>query len=268
MSRDFAPTDIERLLALMARLRDPERGCPWDREQTFATIAPYTIEEAYEVADTIERHDLPALRDELGDLLFQVVFHSQLAQEQGAFTFGDVVRSICEKMERRHPHVFGTERIDSAAEQTIAWEDHKRRERAAKQGHGVLHDVPLGLPGLTRAMKLGKRASSVGFDWHDSAGAFDKVEEELQEIRTAIEAQSGHGHIADEIGDLLFGIANVCRHLKIDPEAALRRTNAKFERRFGHIERRLAEQSRTPSQATLEEMDALWEEAKVLFSGS
>jgi len=262
MSRDFAPPNIERLLALMARLRDPERGCPWDREQTFTTIAPYTIEEAYEVADAIERHDLPALRDELGDLLFQVVFHSRLAQEQGAFVFGDVVRSICEKMERRHPHVFGTERIDSAAEQTIAWEDHKRRERAAKQGQSVLHDVPLGLPGLTRAMKLGKRASSVGFDWHDSAGAFDKVEEELQEIRAAIEAQSAHEHIADEIGDLLFGIANVCRHLQIDPEASLRRTNAKFERRFGHIERRLAEQGRTPSQATLEEMDALWEEAK------
>jgi MazG family protein len=262
MSRDFAPTDIQRLLALMARLRDPERGCPWDREQTFASIAPYTIEEAYEVADAIERHDLPSLRDELGDLLFQVVFHSRLAAEQGAFTFEDVVRGICEKMERRHPHVFGTERIESAAEQTIAWEEHKRRERGAKQSSSVLHDVPVGLPGLTRAMKLGKRTSSVGFDWHDSGGAFDKVEEELREIRSAVEMSAPLDHVTEEIGDVLFGIANVCRHLKIDPEEALRKTNAKFERRFGHIETRLAQQGRTPSQATLEEMDKLWDEAK------
>jgi MazG family protein len=185
-----------------------------------------------------------------------------MAQEQSAFDFADVARDICEKMERRHPHVFGTERIDSAAEQAAAWEEHKRKERAAKENQGVLHDIPLGLPGLTRAMKLGKRASAVGFDWHDSAGAFDKVEEELQEIRAAFQTQAAHDHVADEIGDLLFGIANVCRHLKIDPEAALRRTNAKFERRFGYVEKRLAEQGRAPAQATLEEMDTLWDEAK------
>jgi MazG family protein len=246
----------------MARLRNRDGGCPWDLEQTFATVAPYTIEEAYEVADAIERQDLPALRDELGDLLFQVVFHARMAEEQHAFAFGDVVQAICEKMERRHPHVFGTAQVTSAQEQTVAWEEHKRRERAVKQPRSVLHDVPIGLPGLTRAVKLGKRASSVGFDWDESAGAFDKVEEELQEIRTAVETNAPLDQVADEIGDVLFGIANVCRHLKIDPEEALRRTNAKFERRFGHIEQRLAAQGRTPTESTLEEMEGLWDEAK------
>lgn len=262
MSQESAAAAIDRLLALMARLRNRENGCPWDLEQTFATIAPYTIEEAYEVADAIERNDLHALRDELGDLLFQVVFHARMAEEQNVFAFGDVVQAICEKMERRHPHVFGEAQVTSAAEQTVAWEEHKRRERAAKQHASVLHDVPIGLPGLTRAVKLGKRASSVGFDWHSSAGAFDKAEEELHEIRAAVETNASTDELADEIGDLLFGIANVCRHLKIDPEEALRRTNAKFERRFGHIEQRLAEQGRGPADSTLEEMDKLWDEAK------
>ena len=252
---------IDRLLAIMSRLRDPKGGCPWDVKQNFQSIAPYTIEEAYEVADAIERNDMADLRDELGDLLFQVVFHSQMAREAGAFGFDEVVNAICEKMERRHPHVFGDARIDSAEAQTIAWDEQKRRERSATTD-SVLADVPLGLPALTRANKLGKRAAEVGFEWPDTHGALDKVAEEIAELRAELSGQPNLAAISDEIGDLLFSLVNVCRYLKIDPENALRNANTKFERRFRYVERRLKEQGRTPEEATLEEMDVLWEEGK------
>jgi MazG family protein len=254
---------IDRLLSIMSRLRDPERGCPWDLEQDFHTIAPYTIEEAYEVADAIERGDLDDLRGELGDLLFQVVFHAQLAKERGAFEFDDVVNAICDKMERRHPHVFGDAVVDSAAAQTVAWEEQKRRERAADPAReSVLADVPLSLPALTRANKLGKRAAQVGFEWSDVSGALDKVAEELGELQREIAAGAQHPALEDELGDVLFTIVNVARYLKVDPEAALRRTNAKFERRFGYIEQRLKAQGKRIENTSLEEMDALWEEGK------
>ena len=255
-------SSITRLLQIMARLRDPQRGCPWDLEQTFATIAPYTIEEAYEVADAIERQDFPALRGELGDLLFQVVFHAQMASEQGSFAFDDVVDSICDKMERRHPHVCGDARIDSAEAQTVAWEEQKRQERA-RAGASVLADVPLALPALTRANKLGKRAAQVGFDWADVTGALDKLNEELGELRAGLNEQATQARIVDELGDVLFCVVNVCRYLQVDPETALRGANAKFERRFGYVERRLREQGRSAGQATLEEMDRLWDEGKL-----
>jgi tetrapyrrole methylase family protein/MazG family protein/ATP diphosphatase len=245
----------------MARLRDPNGGCPWDLEQTFSTIAPYTIEEAYEVADAIERDDLPSLRGELGDLLFQVVFHAQMASERGAFAFDDVVAAICDKLERRHPHVFGDARIDSAAAQTVAWEEQKRLERE-RAGASVLDDVPLALPALTRANKLGKRAALVGFEWPDVAGALDKLDEELGELRAEVAGAAGEAEIQNELGDVLFCVVNVCRYLKIDPETALRGANAKFERRFGYVERRLREQGRSTRDATLEEMDKLWDEGK------
>jgi nucleoside triphosphate diphosphatase len=252
---------IDRLLAIMSRLRDPQSGCPWDLKQTFQTIAPYTIEEAYEVADAIERSDMSDLRDELGDLLFQVVFHSQLAWEQGTFGFDDVVAAICDKMERRHPHVFGDARIDSAEAQTLAWDEQKRRERVATN-EGVLADVPLGLPALTRANKLGKRAAEVGFEWPDTQGALDKVAEEIEELRAELKGELDLKAISDEIGDLLFSLVNVCRYLKIDPETSLRHANAKFERRFRYIEHRLQELGKKPEDSTLEEMDTLWEEGK------
>jgi ATP diphosphatase len=259
-------SSINRLLQIMSRLRDPERGCPWDLQQSFATIAPYTIEEAYEVADAIERNDLSALRDELGDLLFQVVFHSQLAKEQGAFDFEAVAAAICEKMERRHPHVFGEATVESAEAQTVAWEALKRRERAAKHS-SVLADVPIGLPALTRANKLGKRAAQVGFEWSNVDGAVEKLEEEIRELKHEVRAQTDRNAIADELGDVLFCVVNVCRYLGVDPETALRATNAKFERRFGYVEQRLREQGRTPEQATLEEMDRLWDEGKLVMKG-
>jgi MazG family protein len=254
-------SSITRLLQIMARLRDPNGGCPWDLEQTFGTIAPYTLEEAYEVADAIERDDLPALRGELGDLLFQVVFHAQMASERGAFAFDDVVAAICDKLERRHPHVFGDARIDSAAAQTVAWEEQKRLERE-RAGASVLDDVPLALPALTRANKLGKRAALVGFEWPQVAGALDKLDEELGELRAEVAGSAGEAQIQNELGDVLFCVVNVCRYLKIDPETALRGANAKFERRFGYVERRLREQGRSTRDATLEEMDKLWDEGK------
>jgi MazG family protein len=258
-------SSINRLLQLMARLRDPNGGCPWDQQQDFRSIAPYTIEEAYEVADAIERNDLADLRDELGDLLFQVVFHSQLAKERQAFEFDDVVNAICDKMERRHPHVFGDARIASADAQNIAWEDHKRREREAR-GSSVLANVPVTLPALTRASKLGKRAATVGFEWPDITGAIDKIAEEIGELRAEIAAGDDKTALEQELGDLLFSVVNVCRYLKVDPETALRTTNAKFERRFHYIEQRLREQGRSPQDASLEEMDRLWDEAKRQFS--
>lgn len=254
-------SSVSRLLAIMSRLRDPQRGCPWDVQQNFDTIAPYTIEEAYEVADAIERKDLDDLRDELGDLLFQVVFHAQMASEQDAFGFDDVVDAICDKMERRHPHVFGDARIDDAEQQTLAWEEQKRRERAATRD-SVLDDVPIALPALTRASKLGKRAAQVGFEWADVGGAVDKLQEELGELREEVVAGADQQRMEHEIGDVLFCVVNVCRYLKIDPEKALRLTNAKFERRFRYVERGLKARGRTPEQATLEEMDKLWDEAK------
>jgi nucleoside triphosphate diphosphatase len=255
--------NIDRLLHIMARLRNPQGGCPWDLQQSFTTIAPYTIEEAYEVADAIERNDLSALRDELGDLLFQVVFHSQIAKEQGEFDFDSVAGAISDKMERRHPHVFGDASIETAEAQTVAWEELKRRERAEKHS-SILADVPLGLPALTRANKLGKRAAQVGFEWPDVQGALEKVEEEIRELKHEIRPDMNQQALADELGDVLFCIVNVCRYLKVDPEVALRATNAKFERRFSYVERRLREEGRTPEQATLEEMDRYWDEGKAL----
>lgn len=265
---------IQRLLDIMARLRDPQGGCPWDLQQNFKTIAPYTVEEAYEVADAIEREDLPSLRDELGDLLFQVVFHSQMAGEQGAFNFDDVVNAICDKMERRHPHVFGDAAIANADAQNVAWEELKRAERAQKNAGSepasVLDDVPLALPALTRANKLGKRAAQVGFEWSEVHGAVEKLDEEIAEFKAEVRAHSclqgdearSSQHVAAEIGDVLFCVVNVCRYLKIDPELALKRTNASFERRFRYVERGLAARGKTPQQATLAEMDELWDEGK------
>ncbi len=266
MNNSMDRHNIQRLIELMARLRDPDKGCPWDKQQTFASIAPYTLEEAYEVADAIERADTPALQEELGDLLFQVVFHARIAEEQGSFAFDDVVQSICDKMVSRHPHVFGSATISDAEQQTLAWEEHKKRERTAKQtGVGsVLDNVPTSLPALTRAAKLGKRAATVGFEWPDVQGALDKAEEELHEVRAAIADGTSQADIEDELGDLLFCVVNICRHLKVDPETALRKTNRKFERRFKHVETRLHEQGREPTQATLAEMDGYWDEAKRL----
>ncbi|MGB8273659.1 MAG: nucleoside triphosphate pyrophosphohydrolase [Alphaproteobacteria bacterium] len=270
---------MTRLLAIMERLRDPRRGCPWDREQTFRTIAPYTIEEAYEVADAIERGDLAALREELGDLLFQVVFYAQMGREQGRFDFGTIAGELCDKMVRRHPHVFADARIETAADQTRAWEEHKAAERAAGRVAGrlvgisepsALDGVPAALPALTRAEKLQKRAARVGFDWPDAAQVLDKIEEEIAELRAELTAPLSAGRtetrhrarIEDEIGDLFFALANLARHVGVDPEQALRGTSAKFERRFRRIEELLAQSGRKPSQASLDEMEALWQQAK------
>jgi nucleoside triphosphate diphosphatase len=256
-------TDIAELLAVMRRLRNPDGGCPWDIEQTFATIAPYTIEEAYEVAGAIEDRDWPGLKEELGDLLLQVVYHARMAQEQNLFDFHDVVGAIVAKMVARHPHVFGgTQTVESAAAQTVAWEEHKRRERMAKQAGGVLDDVSRALPALLRAEKLQKRMASVGFDWNSTDRVLDKIAEEAREIADARAAGASRDEIAGEIGDLLFVVANLARHLKIDPEAALRSTNEKVVRRFKWIEAALAGQGRATSEASLAEMEALWQQAK------
>lgn len=256
-------TSIERLLSLMARLRNPDAGCPWDCEQTFASIAPYTLEEAYEVADAIERHDLDALKDELGDLLFQVVFHAQMAKEAGAFDFADVAAAISEKMERRHPHVFGDATIADAEAQTVAWEELKRQERHQRaETRGTLDGVPLALPALTRATKLGKRASTVGFDWPDIGGVIAKVDEELAELRQAIDRSESDDRVSEELGDLLFALSNLARHRKLDPERALRHANTKFERRFRYVERELEARGLVTSSVPLEELDRLWEAAK------
>ncbi len=243
---------IGRLLAIMAQLRNPEGGCPWDLEQDFATIAPYTIEEAYEVVDAITRADLESLKDELGDLLFQVVFHARMAEERGAFAFADVTRTISDKMVRRHPHVFGAAEVANSEAQTVAWEAHKAAERAAAKAAGrpagTLDGVALALPALMRAIKLQNRAARVGFDWPSLAPVFDKLQEELGEVEAEIAAGSPPDRLEDEIGDVLFVVANIARHLKVDPEAALRRTNAKFERRFRKIEERLASMGKMPSE--------------------
>jgi nucleoside triphosphate diphosphatase len=256
------PRPIDRLIRIMQRLRDPHAGCPWDVAQTFATIAPYTIEEAYEVADAIERGDLDDLKGELGDLLFQVVFHARMAEEQGLFAFDDVAVAMADKLERRHPHVFGDEaaRAD-AASQKARWEDIKAGERVAKAQHGVLDDVPVGLPALARAAKLTKRAGRVGFDWPSTDEVFDKLHEEVAELRAEI-AAGDLDKAREEMGDLLFVVANLARKLEVEPEDALRGANAKFIRRFAFIEAELARDGRTPDQSDLAEMDALWNAAK------
>jgi ATP diphosphatase len=260
--------DIARLLEIMAALRTPGSGCPWDLAQDFATIAPYTIEEAYEVADAIARGDLHDLRDELGDLLLQVVFHARMAQEQGAFDFGDVVQVLTEKLVRRHPHVFGDAHGLTPKAVEGLWERIKAQERAEKaqrqsraEPTGALAGVPVALPALTRALKLQDKAGKVGFDWNDPLAVLAKIREEADEIETEL-AAGQRAAAAAEVGDLLFAVVNLARHLDTDPEATLRATNAKFERRFAAIERALAERGKSPQAATLAEMDALWNEAK------
>ncbi len=258
---------ILRLIEVMAQLRDPETGCPWDIEQNFETIAPYTIEEAYEVADAIERGDTAALRDELGDLLLQVVFHARMAEEGGDFDFAAVAAAISDKMVRRHPHVFGAEDVDSVAALSRAWEDHKAAERQAKAAEkggqaSVLDGVALGLPALTRAVKLQRRAARVGFDWPDILPVFDKIEEEIAELKQEIHDGAGPDRITDELGDLLFVVANLARHLETDPEAALRHANAKFLRRFQAIEARYAAAGLELTEATLEELETAWQAVK------
>ncbi|MDE9449184.1 nucleoside triphosphate pyrophosphohydrolase [Aliiroseovarius sp. Z3] len=271
-THDLSPSDslvlnpqggMDRLREIMRRLRDPQNGCPWDIEQSFATIAPYTIEEAYEVADAIERQAWDELKGELGDLLFQSVFHAQMAEEAGMFTFDEVADTMSDKMVARHPHVFGDESRDKSAEQqTRDWETIKAAERAGKAQQGVLDGVAIGLPALLRAVKLQKRAARVGFDWPDIGPVLDKITEEAREVAEARDTL-GPDELREEIGDLLFVVANLARHLDVEPEEALRHANAKFERRFKGIERRLAVEGRTPEDATLEEMDGHWEAEKL-----
>jgi ATP diphosphatase len=258
--------DITRLIEIMAALRDKKTGCPWDIEQNFATIAPYTIEEAYEVAEAIAQDDMMELRDELGDLLLQVVFHAQLARETGAFAFPDVVEAITTKMIRRHPHVFGDETAKAAGHAKEVWERVKAEEKRKRSGSmpaekRVLDGVPIALPALLRAVKLQQKASTVGFDWNDPKAVLAKLREELAEIEAEID-NATHDRLEDEVGDLLFAAANLARHLKVDADQALRRTNAKFVKRFGAIEDALAAGGRSPADASLDEMEELWQKAK------
>jgi ATP diphosphatase len=266
-SRDLTPSrDISRLIEIMAALRTPKTGCPWDLEQNFSTIAPYTIEEAYEVADAIARNDLDDLEDELGDLLLQVVFHARMAQEQGAFDFGGVVQAITAKLIRRHPHVFGDQNARDPQSVKGLWDEIKAQEKEAKAARGkpaeegALAGVPVTLPALTRALKLQTKAGKVGFDWNDPRAVLRKIREEADEIEAALDADDQSA--AAEVGDLLFAAVNLARHLDADPEAVLRQTNEKFERRFASIERALAARGKAPQNSTLAEMDALWDEAK------
>jgi ATP diphosphatase len=270
--------DIARLIEIMARLRDPETGCPWDVQQTFATIVPYTIEEAYEVADAVERGDPEDLRDELGDLLLQVVFHARMAEEDGAFDFGGVVEAITSKLVRRHPHVFGDARDLPPEEVKALWDRIKAEEKrlkaeragpdAAAAPAGRLDDVPMALPALTRAEKLQKKASKVGFDWGAPGPVFAKIREEIDELEEALASDTfSRAAVADEMGDLLFAVANLARHLQVDPEDALRGTNEKFRRRFSHIETSLKSAGRTVDAASLDEMEALWQDAKRVERG-
>ena len=266
--------DISRLIDIMAALRDPETGCPWDKEQNFATIAPYTVEEAYEVADAIARDDLADLRDELGDLLLQVVYHARMADEMGAFAFPDVVEAITRKLIRRHPHVFGDAEARAAGAAKGMWERIKAEEKLARAAArsskaeaerppGLLDSVPAGLPAMIRAVRLQEKASTVGFDWNDPRAVLDKLAEEIGEIEAELTAPVREPErLEDEVGDLLFAVANLARHLKVDPDQALRRTNAKFKRRFASIETALAAKGRGPAEATLDEMEALWQAAK------
>lgn len=262
--------DIARLIEIMAALRTPETGCPWDLQQDFASIAPYTIEEAHEVADAIARGDIDDLRDELGDLLLQVVFHARMAQEQGAFAFDDVVEAITRKLVRRHPHVFGDTRDLTPDAVKGLWDRIKADERVERAaagkppvgGTGALAGIPAGLPALMRALKLQQKAGKVGFDWNDPRAVLAKIREEADEIEAALDTGT-QDEISDEVGDLLFAVVNLARHAGADPDAALRAANLKFERRFAAIEAALAKAGKTPSEATLEEMDRLWDEAKV-----
>ncbi|USG59567.1 nucleoside triphosphate pyrophosphohydrolase [Sneathiella marina] len=258
---------INRLLDIMSRLRNPQGGCPWDLEQDFSTIAPHTIEEAYEVADAISEGDMDDLKDELGDLMFQVVFYAQMAKEQGDFDFNGVIDAISDKMIRRHPHVFGTTDIGSAEAQTLAWEETKAQERALKakkraKPPSALDGVANGLPALTRAVKLQKRAARVGFDWPDINPVFDKIDEEMAELKDEINKGGSKQRIAEEYGDLLFVLANLGRHLDLEPETILRQANQKFTGRFQAVESLLADRGKEPSDSTLEEMDDLWNRVK------
>lgn len=254
----------------MVRLRDPDKGCPWDVTQTFTSIAPYTIEEAYEVADAIARADIPALKDELGDLLLQVVFHSRIAEEAGLFTFSEVAAAISEKMIRRHPHVFGDAKVKDAAAQTVSWENIKAAERAAAASDkasppSVLDGIPAGMPAMKQAEKLQKRAARVGFDWTEAKDVLDKIREELEEVATEFEAQKTGDNtvrLTDEVGDLLFACVNLARKANIDPGMALRGTNLKFDRRFRRVEALLAADGRSPAEVSLAEMEAFWVQAK------
>ncbi|WP_158811351.1 nucleoside triphosphate pyrophosphohydrolase [Beijerinckia sp. L45] len=263
------PPALQRLIDIMAALRTPESGCPWDLAQTSATIAPYCIEEAYEVVDAIERGDVEDLRDELGDLLLQVVFHARIAEETGQFAFADVAEAVCAKMIRRHPHVFGDLKSASPDGVRANWETIKAEERQLKRDKagprrdraGLLADVPVALPGLTRALKLQQKASRVGFDWGDVRLVLAKIREEIDEIEEAVASKDAN-EVAGEIGDLLFAVTNLARHAAVDPETAVRSTNAKFERRFAFIERELATRGSSAEAASLDDMDALWDEAK------
>ena len=256
-------SDIDRLLAVMARLRDPERGCPWDLEQTFETIAPHTVEEAYEVLDAVRRGDMAALVDELGDLLFQIVFYARLGREAGIFDFADVARAVSDKMVRRHPHVFGDEPTPDAAARTRRWEAIKAAERAARNDGGALDGVIRALPALSRALKLQRRSARAGFDWRSVEPVLGKLREELAELEAELDRPDAPpARVTDEIGDLLFSCVNLARHVGADPEAALREANDKFERRFRRVEALLAAAGRTPEQASPDEMDRLWERAK------
>ena len=257
--------DIERLLDIMAALRKPETGCPWDLAQNFSTIAPYTLEEAYEVADAIARDDLADLKDELGDLLLQVVFHARMAEERGAFDFGDVVQAITEKLIRRHPHVFSDETSRTPRAVEGLWERIKAEEKAATNTGqtGALAGIPVALPALSRALKLQAKASRVGFDWNDPRAVLRKIREETDEIEAELDrAEMNKAATGGEVGDLLFAVVNLARHLDADPEAVLRQTNLKFERRFAAIERALAARGKVPQEVSLAEMDTLWNEAK------
>ncbi len=255
--------NIKDLITIMKRLRDPIKGCAWDLEQDFSTIAPYTIEEAYEVAEAIEINDMPHLKDELGDLLFQVIFHAQMANEKGYFDFSDVIESICEKMIRRHPHIFAEESYRSAEDQTKAWENQKAEERKSKNNAAsILDGVTSGLPALSRAVKLQNRAARVGFDWPDTAQVLDKLNEEMAELSAEMVKSGDQAKVFEEFGDMMFVYANLARHMDIDPETALRSANHKFESRFKQVEQRAKIQNKTLESMTLEEMDQLWDDVK------
>ena len=256
-----AEIELRRLLDVMAALRDPEHGCPWDKEQSFATIAPYTIEEAYEVADAIARADHAALPSELGDLLFQVVYHARMAEESGWFGFAEVARAISDKMTRRHPHVFGDTAARDVTEQSMAWEAHKSAERTARAETGTLAGVPASLPALTRAAKLTARAARVGFDWPDASAVLSKLDEEAAELRAEL-PDADPDRLADEVGDLLFVLANLARKLDLEPEACLRQANLKFTHRFNAMEQYIAATGRTLDDASLDEMEAIWQKIK------
>src|SRR6201996_9427312 len=261
-----AEAELRRLLAIMAALRDPATGCPWDNQQTFDTIAPYTIEEAYEVADAIAQRDFSALPDELGDLLFQVVYHARMAEEAGHFAFADVAKCISDKMLRRHPHVFGDAAARDAAAQTTAWEAQKSAERAARRQSGTLAGVPTALPALTRAGKLTNRAARVGFDWPDADQVLAKLDEEIQELRAELSG-ADPARLTDEVGDLLFVLANLARKLQLDPETCLRHANDKFSRRFNAMERDFTTQAKTLGELSLAEMEAGWQRVKAAERG-